>query len=245
MLWNTGLGDQLFYFKGMKPLKDAPLVTVVLAMSLDGKIADVDRRAARFGSPIDRQHLETQIAAVDAVLFGAGTLRAYGTTLRVSHPELLAEREQQGKPPQPVQIVCSRSANISPQIRFFNQPVPRWLLTTQAGANRWQDQSGFDRILVTETATGDVDWNTAFQQLASADMQRIIVLGGGELVASLIAAELVDDLWLTVCPLILGGREAPTPVAGAGFPEALAPRVELLTVQAIEHEVFLHYRVCR
>lgn len=225
--------------------RSAPAVTVVLAMSLDGKIADVNRSAARFGSSVDRQHLETQIAAADAVLFGAGTLRAYGTTLRVSNPELLGQRKQQGKPPQPAQVVCSRSADIPTQIRFFNQPVPRWLLTTQAGAKRWQPEPGFDRILVAETGTGDLDWGAAFQQLASAQIQRIAVLGGGELVASLIAAGLVDDLWITVCPLILGGREAPTPVAGLGFPEAIAPRVELLTMQAIGHEVFLHYRLLR
>ncbi len=229
----------------MRLSQNLPLVTVVLAMSLDGKIADANRHAARFGSSSDRQHLEAQIAAVDAVLFGAGTLRAYGTTLRVSDPELLAQRQQQGQPPQPIQMVCSRSANIPAQIRFFQQPVPRWLLTTQAGANRWQEQSGFDRILVAETATGDLDWDTAFHQFASAQIQRIAVLGGGELVASLIAVDRVDDLWMTVCPLILGGREAPTPVAGAGFPESLAPRLELLTVQTIDQEVFLHYRIRR
>jgi 5-amino-6-(5-phosphoribosylamino)uracil reductase len=214
-------------------------------MSLDGKIADVSRHPARFGSSVDRQHLETQIAAADAVLFGAGTLRAYGTTLRVSDPALLAQRQQQGKPPQPIQIVCSRSADIPAQIRFFNQPVPRWLLTTQAGAKRWQEQAGFDRILVAETVPGAIDWNAAFHQFAADQMQRIAVLGGGELVASLIAVDRVDDLWITVCPLILGGRAAPTPVAGLGFPEALAPRLDLLTVQAIGQEVFLHYKIIR
>lgn len=221
-----------------------PSVTVVLAMSLDGKIADVNRSAARFGSSADRQHLEMQIAAVDAVLFGAGTLRAYGTTLGVSDPELLAQRQQQGKPPQPIQIVCSRSADIPADMPFFSQPVPRWLLTTQSGAKRSQDHPGFDRILVAETETGELDWEAAFHQLEPHQIQRVAVIGGGELVASLVAAELVNDLWITVCPLLLGGREAPTPVEGLGFPEAIAPRVELISVQAIDHEVFLHYKVC-
>lgn len=229
----------------MKLSKNLPSVTVVLAMSLDGKIADASRSAARFGSAADRQHLEAQIAAVDAVLFGAGTLRAYGTTLPVSHPDLLAQREQQGKPPQPIQIVCSRSAEIPSHIRFFNQPVPRWLLTMQSGAARWQEHPGFDRILVAETTSGELDWEAAFHQLEHEQMQRVAVLGGGEVVASLLAAELVDDVWLTVCPLVLGGRTAPTPVEGLGFPEAIAPRVELLTVRSLDNEVFLHYKVCR
>lgn len=84
--------------------KNRPYTTVVLAMSADGKIADVRRSPARFQSLTDRTHLEEQIAASDAVLLGAGTLRAYGTTLRISHPQLLLQRKQCSLPPQPGQL---------------------------------------------------------------------------------------------------------------------------------------------
>ena len=110
---------------------DRPYATVILAISADGKIADAVRSPARFGSAKDKAHLEQQVAASDAVLFGNGTLQAYGTTMRVISPELVKQRELQGKPPQPVQIVCSRSAQFDPNLRFFQQPVPRWLLTGQ------------------------------------------------------------------------------------------------------------------
>lgn len=103
--------------------------TVILAMSADGKITDSALTAARFGSANDKAHLEQQVANSDAVLFGNGTLRAYGTTMRVISPDLLKQRELAGKPPQPVQIVCSRSREFDPNLRFFQQPVPRWLLT--------------------------------------------------------------------------------------------------------------------
>ena len=222
-----------------------PHTTVVLAMSADGKIADVKRSPARFGSAADKAHLEKQVAQADAVLFGAGTLRAYGTTLRVSHPELLELRSQQGKPPQPVQMVCSRFAEFDPNLRFFQQPVPRWLLTTTAGATAWQEKTNFERILVAETAEQTLDWQDAFHQLVSLGIQRLAVLGGGNLVASLMALDLVDELWLTVCPLILGGAIAPTPVQGSGFPAELAPRLELLSAETNGPEVFLHYRLQR
>ena len=226
--------------------KNRPYTTVVLAMSADGKIADVKRSPARFSSPADKIHLEQQIAASDAVLFGAGTLRAYGTTLSVSTPQLLQQRYQQKLSPQPVQIVASRQAKIDPQLRFFRQAVPRWLLTTAAGAKHWEGRSEFERILVYETLfSNEIDWATALQYLASLGLGRLVVLGGGQLVASLVAADLIDEFWLTVCPLILGGATAPTPVEGVGFYPALAPRLELLSVQAIEQEVFLHYRLQR
>ena len=227
-----------------------PYTTVILAMSADGKIADVMRSPARFSSPADRAHLEKQVALADGVLFGAGTLRAYGTTLSVSNPQLLQIRKQRGETPQPVQIVCSRSAEFDPQLRFFKQQVPRWLLTTAAGAKRWQGQNNsvvgsFERVLVVDTLAGGIDWNDAFQQLSQLGIGRLSLLGGGELVASLLAADFIDEFWLTVCPLILGGAAAPTPVEGEGFSSQLAQRLELLSVETIEQEVFLHYRLQR
>jgi len=51
----------------------------------------------------------------------------------------------------------------------------------------------------------------------------------------------VDDLRLTICPLILGGS-APSLVAGSGFLEAVAPQLLLLSAEVIGSEVFLHYR---
>jgi 5-amino-6-(5-phosphoribosylamino)uracil reductase len=238
-----------------------PHTTVVLAMSADGKIADCKREPARFGSQVDKLHLERQIAVADAVLFGAGTLRAYGTTLTVSHPTLLEHRTQEGKAAQPIHIVITHSANIDPEIRFFQQPIRRWLLTTTAGAISWearfraflagetsctQDNSlGFDKILVFETRTSKVDILAALKHLVTIDITRLVILGGGELVAAMLELDLIDELWLTVCPLILGGAIAPTPVAGKGFLAAQAPRLQLLEVRTVEQEVFLHYRLQR
>ncbi|MCU0543162.1 MAG: RibD family protein [Oscillatoriaceae cyanobacterium Prado104] len=228
-----------------------PHATVILAIAADGKIADTARSPARFGSANDKAHLEQQIAAADAVLFGNGTLRAYGTTLRVTAPDLLDWREERGKPLQPVQIVCSQSCQFDPNWRFFQQPVPRWLLTGKSAEFPSQSptnlplNSMFDRILFVETAGGEIDWIDAFGQLANLGIQRLAILGGGQLVASLLAAGSIDEFWLTVCPLILGGAAAPTPVEGKGFLASFAPKLELLAVKQVGQEVFLHYRVAR
>ncbi|MBW4678116.1 MAG: RibD family protein [Desmonostoc geniculatum HA4340-LM1] len=272
-------------------LQHRPHTTVVLAMSADGKIGDFRRSPARFGSRADKAHLEKQIAASDAVLFGAGTLTAYGSTLTVSDSTLLQRRAQGGKPPQPVHIVITQSGNLNPEIHFFKQPVERWLLTTTAGAVSWnkrqksllrhlpqedkvQHSAGspevwqlqqlsepeqtsdsktsaqefppeFKQIMVFETRTGEIDILAAFNHLATLHITRLVILGGGQLVASLLELDLIDELWLTVCPLILGGTTAPTPVDGQGFLSHLAPKLQLLEVNTVEQEVFLHYRLQR
>ncbi|NJR74737.1 MAG: RibD family protein [Scytonema sp. CRU_2_7] len=201
--------------------------------------------AARFGSKADIAHLEEQIALADAVLFGASTLRAYGTTLTVSHPRLLQQRNRAGKPSQPVYIVVSHSANLNPEIRFFQQPVRRWLLTTTAGALFWKERVEFEQILAFETPTAKVDIHAALQYLTTLGIKRLAVLGGGELVASMLELDLIDEFWLTICPLVIGGSTAPTPVEGSGFVALVAPRLQLLEVLTVEQEVFVHYRLQR
>lgn len=215
-----------------------PKVTAVLAMSVDGKLADYTRAAGRFGSPQDQIHLEERVAAADAVIFGAGTLRAYGTTMTVHTPALQAQRVAAGRPLQPIQIVCSASGDLPRESHFFTQSIPRWLLTTQAGGQNW-GKPQFDRVWPIGTK---IDWSVVMADLLQHDIHQLALLGGGKLVASLLEQNLVDELWLTICPLILGGGAAPTPVQNSGWLEAHAPRLKLLSANSIDQEVFLHYR---
>ncbi len=218
-----------------------PHTTVVLAMSADGKISDIARSHPSFGSQQDFDHLEQQVALADAVLFGAATLKAGGTAMRVLKPELIEQRLASGKPEQPIQIVCTRSGDIDPTLKFFQQPIPRYLLTTSTGAQRWENEPSFDFVL---SASGEnIDWNQAFSVLHEHRIETIAVLGGGEIVAALLEADLIDELSLTICPLLLGSKDAPNPVEGAGFSQENAPRLELMSVRRVEQELFLHYRV--
>ncbi|MEM0979291.1 MAG: RibD family protein [Cyanobacteria bacterium P01_H01_bin.58] len=214
--------------------------TVVLAMSADGKIADYQRNPARFSSAQDLAHLEKQIAQADAVLFGAGTLRAYGTCLPVRQATLIQQRRDDGRPDQPAQIVCSRSGEFDLGLRFFQQAVPRWLLTTPKGAERWQATSAFEQILLFPDVP--TAWHRTLAILRDQGIERLAVLGGGSLVGELVQQDLVDELYLTICPLLLGGATAPTPVDGDGLPVTLPRQLALVQARTEGNEVFLHYR---
>ncbi|MEM8828609.1 MAG: RibD family protein [Cyanobacteria bacterium P01_G01_bin.19] len=220
--------------------------TAILAMTADGKIADYQGSAARFGSRKDKLHLEKQVSLVDGVIFGANTLRAYGTTISISNPELLAERKKLAQPLQPVQIVVSKSGDLNPAWRFFQQPVPRWLITIPGGASLWKDKLEFEQILVSPSTpenNGLIDWTFIFDRLVELGLQKIAILGGGELIASLLALDLIDEIWLTVCPVIFGGNTSPTPVGGQGFLQSEGKKLKLLEVKQVEEELFLHYRI--
>lgn len=226
-----------------KLTQNLPLTTVILAMSADGKISDRGRSPARFGSAADQAHLEEQVSLADVVIFGAGTLRAYGTTMSVRSPELLAQRQARSQPPQPVQIVCSASGDLDPEVRFFSQPVPRWLLTTEEGARLWGERGGFEKVWVSPERQGGMDWPEVWRSLSRFGFERVAVLGGGAMSAAVFEAGLVQELWLTVCPFVLGGVNAPTPVDGAGFLAEAAPRLRLRSLEQHGDEVFLRYDV--
>ncbi|NEZ58511.1 RibD family protein [Adonisia turfae] len=221
-----------------------PYVTTVLAMSADGKISNPQRGAARFPSAADQHHLEKRLAIADATLFGAGTLRAYGTTALIKDAKLLEKRRQNTQHPQPIHIVCSRSGQLDPTAKFFTQPIPRWLLTTSHGAANWQDTDHFERLWIAPTVpTGqDFAWEQILTKLKALNIHQLIIMGGGQLVAALMAADLIDELWLTICPLIIGGDKSPTPCDGDGFSLDNAPRFTLISHQTVGNEVFLNYK---
>jgi 5-amino-6-(5-phosphoribosylamino)uracil reductase len=226
----------------MKNRLPTPLqTTVILAMTADGKIADYQHAAARFGSVHDQHHLEQQISLADGVLFGAGTLRAYGKKRLGS---AYASRSQS---PQPIQIVVSASGDLDPQMRFFQQPIPRWLITLPGNVDKWQNKPEFERIIIAPVRAGEngllINWLATFQQLSDLGIQKLAILGGGELVAALFDEDLIDELWLTICPIIFGGKFAPTPVGGTGFIQSQGKKLQLLEVKQIEQELFLHYSV--
>jgi 5-amino-6-(5-phosphoribosylamino)uracil reductase len=217
--------------------------TVVLGMTVDGKISATDPHALRTTDAADQAHLEYQVSLADLVLVGAGTIRAEGTTFTVRNLELLAARAVRGQSPQPIVCVVSRSLELSVDLPFFRQDVQRWVFTTRAslGSNRQQTLPSLAKLV--DLGDTELDWDRAYEFLEKQGIRRIVALGGGELTAALLEAGRIDDLWLTVWPVIYGGREAPSPVEGVGLIPSKAPQLQLIESRQIGSELFLHYQV--
>ncbi len=191
-----------------RPGVGRPSTRLVLAVSLDGRLAPPQGGAAQIGGRGDRRVLEESLAWADAALLGAETLRRHGTTCLIHAPDLLASRAAAGLPPQPLALVASRSGGIPAELRFFQQPLERWLLAPAAVAAQAVDR-GFQRGVALS------DWPEVLAQLAVLGIHRLVVLGGAALAGALLAQGLLDELQLTVCPQVLGGPHTwlPTPLA--------------------------------
>jgi 5-amino-6-(5-phosphoribosylamino)uracil reductase len=81
--------------------------------------------------------------------------------------------------------------------------------------------------------------------LAAQGVQRVLVEGGGDLLAQLLAQDLVDEVNVTLCPLLLGGVKAPTLLDGPGFSVDDARRLQLIDLRRAGDELFLRYAVIR
>jgi 5-amino-6-(5-phosphoribosylamino)uracil reductase len=198
------------------PRDPSPRLRLVLAVSLDGRLAPAGGGAAQLGGRGDRRALEEALAWADAVLVGAETLRLHGSTCLIHQPDLLEGRSAAGRQPQPVAVAVSRSGRFPPHLPFFRQPLERWLLAPPASpAATGSLPAGFRRRLSLES------WGVALAGLAAAGLEHLVVLGGAVLAADLLAADRVQELQLTLCPRLLGGQhtwlpgEGPLPAEGA------------------------------
>lgn len=204
----------------VRPLR--PRLRLVLAVSLDGRLAPPEGGAAQIGGRGDRRVLEEALAWADAALLGAETLRRHGSTCLIHHPDLLAGRQRSGRTAQPIAIAVSASGRLPTDLPFFRQPLNRWLLAPAAVGGCGQGPPGFERWLRLEGA-----WSSALAELQRLGVERLVLLGGSGLIHSLAEAGCLDELQLTVCPRLLGGGHGWLP-QGAILPAALQEGWRLL-----------------
>lgn len=186
-----------------------PQLRLVLAVSLDGRLAPAAGGAAQLGGSGDRRVLEEALAWADGCLIGAETLRLHGSTCLIHASDLLEQRHLAGCPPQPAALVVSRSGQIPARLPFFQQPIERWLLAPASAAPLPGQAPGFQRHLPLEP------WPRLLSGLAAKGLERLLVLGGARLAASLLREALIDELQLTLCPQVLGGPHGWVPLQEA------------------------------
>uniref|UniRef100_UPI004048F965 RibD family protein n=1 Tax=Cyanobium sp. TaxID=2164130 RepID=UPI004048F965 len=187
----------------------APQLRLVLAVSLDGRLAPAEGGAAQLGGSGDRRVLEEALAWADGCLIGAETLRLHGSTCLIHAPDLLEQRHLAARPPQPAALVVSRSGQIPGQLPFFQQPIDRWLLAPASAAPVPGQAPGFQRHVPLEP------WPRLLSGLAAEGLERLLVLGGAQLAACLLREALIDELQLTLCPQVLGGPHSWVPLQEA------------------------------
>jgi 2,5-diamino-6-(ribosylamino)-4(3H)-pyrimidinone 5'-phosphate reductase len=222
-----------------------PFVYVNMATTVDGKITSAGREYPRFTSRFDRETMDRLRAEADALMVGAGTVRADDPSLHVRSASMREYRRKLGRPEALTRILVSRSLNLDLSSRFFGDDGAERIVATV-------EQAPADRLAAVEQVASvwqvgkeRVDLPRLLELLERGGVGRLLVEGGAELNWTLLADDLIDELYVTIAPCLLGGREAPTLLEGTGLPMARQRRLKLLDVQREGDELYTRWAVVR
>jgi len=223
-----------------------PFVLINMAMSADGKIAPPHRRFVAFGSRLDHKNLLALRATVDAVMCGARTVDSAPVTLDSGGAAYERRRQRAGLARQNLRVVVSGSGSVDPQAKIFQHTVSP-LIVLASGQAPKSRLTKLKRLAdcVKVCGRNSVALGQALGWLRREwAVKRLLCEGGGELNFELLRLGLVDELHLTICPRIIGGRVAPTIADGEGFTRlAKAAKLELTRQRRVGDELFTTWRI--
>lgn len=194
-----------------------PEVTAKWAMTLDGRIATRTGHSRWITGPEARHEAHRLRDRVDAILVGVKTVLADDPLLTTRLPSGEAGA---GGPHDPLRVVLDSRGRTPPEAAILRPSASgRALIACTAAAPRsrrdaWRDR-GADVIVIDGAGPG-VDLPRLLDELGARGVNSLLVEGGAETLGSFFAAGLVDRAWVFIAPKLIGGREAPGPLAGAG-----------------------------
>jgi riboflavin-specific deaminase-like protein len=216
-----------------------------MAMTADGKIATANRSVSAFGSPRDHEHLLQLRATADAVMAGARTVDLAAINLGPGPARFRRLRLKNGLAGYNLRVIVSGSGSLDPKAEVFKHRLSPIIILTTGRASKaklLQLQAIADEVKI--CGRNEINFRAALRWLRERwGVKRLLCEGGGELNNALFRASLVDELHLTFCSQIIGGRNAPTVADGVGFhPLAEALPLQIKSFKHIGNEVFGVFR---
>jgi len=214
-----------------------PFVFINSAMSADGKISSIDRRQVRISGREDLARVDELRAKSDAIMVGVGTILADDPQLRVKSNLLRRARRERDLSESPLRIAADSQARTPPTARILG---PGCILAVArfAPAERLKLLSRHSEIIC--CGEDRVDLRELFSRLYDRGIKRIMVEGGASLNWSLISQGLVDEIYVFVGPMLIGGDSAPTLLDGQGYRKDF-PTLHLASVERLDGGVLLKW----
>jgi riboflavin-specific deaminase-like protein len=231
----TTVAEQLRGYRPVEsPHDDRPYLAVNFAATVDGRAA-IFGRSGPIGSEIDTEMLQRLRTRFDAVMIGAGTMRAERYGRIVSDPELRAEREREGLAPDPLAVIVSGRLDLPWDASLFTEGAGEVVVLTAAEAEPPETATPLEVV----RHENHVDPREAMRHLRQdRGLRAVLCEGGPGLHGELQANGLVDELFLTTAPKLAGG-DAPRIIEGALLEVA---DLELAWLLEAEGELFARYR---
>lgn len=208
-------------------------VVINCAMSADGKIALPTRVQTRISGEEDLRRVHELRSRSDAILVGVETILTDNPSLRVSPRYVLHAR-------QPLRIVLDSRGRTPQGTAVLDGASPTLIVTNEACTRE------FSPAETLRCGTGRIDLRKLLPRLESRGVRNLLVEGGSTVIWSFLQSRLADQLWIYTGPLVIGGRDSPTPAAGQGaksLEEAIP--LELLSAERLGPGLLIGYRVIK
>jgi riboflavin-specific deaminase-like protein len=220
---------------GDKAPPGRPYLVLNMVSSLDGK-ATIDWRTKGLSTELDRQLFHRLRTQADAIMVGAGTVRAERYGRMAKSDELRDAREREALARDPLAVVVSARLDLPADLPLLNEPEQRVVIATGSDASL----PDLGEQIVYERTGEDLPLLMA-RLRAEHGVRSIVCEGGPTLNSHLLAAGLVDELWLTLNPKLAGGAAAFTIVAGRELVDPV--ELEPISVAEGEGDLFTRWRL--
>jgi diaminohydroxyphosphoribosylaminopyrimidine deaminase / 5-amino-6-(5-phosphoribosylamino)uracil reductase len=216
-------------------LTGLPFVIAKWAMSLDGKIAAGSGDSRWVSGPGTREWSHRLRTQIDAIIVGV-------RTVLIDDPQLTARPGGVESERQPLRVVADSRDRTPATARVLQPPGNVLLATTSASSAAWRQRmaEAGAQVAVLPDCDGHVDILELLRLLGGRDVLSLLVEGGGQLLGTFFDRGLVDKVHAVVAPLVIGGKEAPTAVAGRGIERmAQALRLRDVSVERLGGDVLV------
>ncbi|WP_028921070.1 RibD family protein [Pseudonocardia acaciae] len=214
-----------------------PYVLLSAAVSMDGFLDDTGPTPLVLSSPADFDEIDQIRAGVDAILVGAGTVRADNPRLLVRSESRRRERERRGLPASPAKVTLSTTGELDPDAAFFTAgDVERLVYVPDAAVAATKARVG---AVATVIGAGEpLALASVLADLHARGCGRLLVEGGGLVHTLFLTEDAVDEVRLAVAPFFVGDAAAPRWVSPAAFPDR---RLRLAEARALGDIAVLRY----
>jgi riboflavin-specific deaminase-like protein len=229
--------------------RSLPFVSINVAMTADGKLAPGNRHFTPFTTKRDQDLMLELRAEFDAVMSGARTVDTGEVTLGTGGEKYRKKRRALGLKEEHIRVIVTGDGTLDPKAHIFTSKRPSSpiiLLTTERAGKRLAAlQKAADAVHVSRGK--DLDFHEALRWLRKEwGVKRLLCEGGGAINGGLFLAGVVNEIYLTVAPVILGGRHSPTMADGDGFQKLSdAQPLKLKRLQRIGDELYTVFSVGR
>ena len=214
-----------------------PYVIINCAMSADGKIALPSKKQLRISCEEDIKRMYKLRNECDAVLVGIGTILS-------DDPKLTVNEKYVKNPHQPIRLILDTHCKTPENSQAVNEKA-KTMIISSGKCNR-KYKSNIEIVECKTEINGLIDLSYMLEFLLKRGIKKLMVEGGGTVIWNFIKQKIVDDIYVYIGPIIIGGKETPTFADGEGIKKDNDKiNLKLINIKKLGSGILIHYKLIK